>query len=169
MGLKVRKKTVYFDSPEEAASRYPEDVEIRQGEMDGPDMRNFEIEKDCNREQLESGSGNVCITVTPGEEQIGELFFNIQYEGPKGAVDECMNGHNSLLCDTSEWLEEIFGRDSDIQWDVVMESRPCPKSATRVEFQKAQEKIEAVKPETIIDPVIHDVTHQQEEGQRHIV
>jgi hypothetical protein len=101
----------------------------------GPGMVDKKIEADEERMKLVPGEGNICIGIQPGD-QLGELYINVQYEGPKGMTDLCMKGQNNLLVTASDWLKDIFS-EFDGDWDVTVEGVPCPKTSLNLAINEA--------------------------------
>lgn len=134
------KKLVYVGpSPEEANTEAGVEY-APAGYLSKPDMVNKDIEDVATRSKIPEKEGNICITILPGE-HLGELSFNVQFEGRYGDYDFCLNEHNELLLSVSEWIQELFG-ELATNFEAVVESRPCPKSAQRVKINLAAQLIE---------------------------
>jgi len=115
--------------------------------MPGPDLSDPAIEADDTRERLRPGQGNLCIGVMPGDERLGDLSISIQYEGPKGAYEECMERQNHLLEHSAAWLHDILGEISpeSTEWEVDIDSLPCPKAKTKVHIEAASEVLRGIE------------------------
>lgn len=141
MSLKTRKKIIYWDRPltdQEQASTDPRYV---QGTPKGPKMLDKTIKADEVRMPLNKDEGNLCIGVRGGSNQIGEIYVNVQFEGPKNQADICMAGQNELFLQSSDWLKEIFG-EFQANWEATIEAEPCPKTAIKLKIEQATQVLE---------------------------
>ena len=138
--FQVKEKSIYSDqepTPEEVAAGViyqPED------DLPRPEMVNKEIEDPEEREKIPKGEGNICISIQPGEE-LGELTFNVQFEGRRGDYDFCVENHNELLLHVSDWIGELLS-ELGTDFDVFIDSKPCPKTEQRVEVDLAAQILE---------------------------
>lgn len=129
MSLKKRKHDVYVDRPlkpdhgETAANGF------HSGPAPAKLLKDAEIEKDAYRLLLGNGEGDISILVRAGEE-LGEIHVAVQYEGEKGAWNQCLARQGALLSDVQKWLTEIYAAfPGEFQMDIV--SEPCPKGDAR--------------------------------------
>ncbi|MBN1516008.1 hypothetical protein JXA32_05520 [Candidatus Sumerlaeota bacterium] len=126
----------------------PEIEYVEIASTDDPIPRKKEIEADSIRGPLESGTGNVCIGISVGDETIGDIGMTVQFEGPVNAHDECMKGHNKLLVHTSEHLIEILNQMfPDLDWDGQLESLPCDKTSVKVAVLECMRLLEKRSPD----------------------
>jgi len=85
--------------------------------------------------------GDLSISIQPGDERIGELYFNVQYEGPNHQPDRCVDGLNLALPDVRKWIEEILTATTDASksgepvLEIQLDSRPCPKGPHRIKIE----------------------------------
>jgi len=166
MSLKTRKKVIYWDrqlTPKEQNSTDPRYV---QGTPEGPKMVDETIKADEVRMPLNKDEGNLCIGVRAGNSQIGELYVNVQFEGPKGQADLCMAGQNDLFLHSSEWLKEIFSQFPD-NWEVDIEAEPCPKTKIKLQIDQAAQVLEGnltllAIPNKVLNPVVVSNKHHTE-------
>ncbi len=98
-------------------------------QMPGPVMRDKHIEDKQARARLKDNQGNFCIAVQPGDEELGEFYLSVQFEGPNGRHDLCMNGQNDLLDDASCALRQIL-EQMGFDGELIIEGEPCPGNDT---------------------------------------
>ena len=154
---KDAKPKIYRHRPLTEAEKNDPDFEyVEVAECDNPCDRNREMEATPERDGLKDGQGNVEILVTSGDEAIGDLGVRVQFEGPHGKRDECIDAHNATLTKTSEWvkdaLSELFPK---VDWEVDAESDPCDKTTRRPEILEALDLAEGL-----------DVVRDREEQRR---
>jgi hypothetical protein len=140
--VRVTARHVYgVAAPSGAASRPRPDVQYHPGEPapPGPDLVNYEIRDKEKRLGLRDGQGMISITVQAGSGSIGELFVNIQFEGPSGKPDLCMAGQNELLEQASGWLHEILEKLSPEGggWQLRVDAQPCPQATVELALDRA--------------------------------
>ena len=135
MGFNVMEKKIYLERELTQKEKNAKDVHYFKGKLPGPDMVNREIEGDNARRGLKDKEGHLCVSVQPGNE-LGELHVSVQFEGPKGKYDLCMEGQNDLLLKSGEWLKEILS-NFDLDWDVTIEAQPCPKASVELNINGA--------------------------------
>lgn len=164
--LKVTEAVIYLDreptEAEEAAG-----VAYRPGgQLSQPDLVNRKIEDAGERARIPAGEGNISITIAPGDE-LGELSFNVQFEGRRGDYDFCLQHHNELLEQVSDLLAEILS-DFGADFEVKLESLPCPKTELRVQLDLTQQILEGrIRQAKVIDRrkvgvvVEHKHTHEE--------
>lgn len=107
------------------------------------EMPDRSLEADDVRVWLKDNEGYLCIGIQPGAE-LGEIFVNVQFEGPKGQYNRCMDGQNQALATTSAWMEEIIGSLGG-EYTAEIESEPCPKATTPVAIEHASAILESVE------------------------
>lgn len=96
--------------------------------------------------------GELSISIQPGDERIGEIYFNVQYEGPNHQGDRCLDGLNEALPNVREWIEsllkdttdsEMGGEETEIE--MQLDSRPCPKGPHRIKVKSLVSREAEVK------------------------
>lgn len=128
----------------------------------GPDLVDYEIQDERFRERLDEREGWISIAVCPGEEKIGELYVNVQFEGPRGDPDRCMGEQNMLLQEASVWLKEFLEKMSPegAKWNLRFDAQPCPKSTVALAIDEVvnvldpSHFIEQVQVKPIVGPVV---------------
>lgn len=138
--MQITDKVVYADlrpTPEEEAAQV---VYKTQGDLTKPEMVNRAIEDPEVRSKIPPEEGNICVSIQPGDE-LGQLSFNVQFEGRRGDYDFCLNEHNTLLLHVAEWVKDLFG-ELDADFDVTIESKPCPKTEQRIAIDVASRLLE---------------------------
>jgi hypothetical protein len=138
MAIKSKGAKLYHDGDLAAA---PAGVPHVRAELPGPNMTNLEIEDPARRAKLKPEEGDICVSVMPGDDRIGDVRVNLQFEGKKGAHDLCMLGHNDLLEQTSGILKELFD-DLGGEWEVTLGSKPCPAAKVPVRLEVAAVALE---------------------------
>jgi len=138
MAITTKSATVYHPGPLVAA---PEGGVHERAPMPGPDMKNAEIEATKVRRRLAEDIAKICVAVMPGDEHIGDVYVNVQFEGRKGLHDPCMQGHNELLTGTARVLKDIFDELGG-DWEATLASQPCPTTSVSVALQRAQTALE---------------------------
>lgn len=136
----VKKKVVYSAHQPTAQEQADNVIYQKDGELAKPDMVNHAIEDPKEREKIPSGKGNICISIQAGD-TLGDLSFNVQFEGKRGDYDFCVHEHNELLLGVSDWLQELLGQFEG-DFDVTLESKPCPKTDVRVALDLAERILE---------------------------
>ncbi len=105
------------------------------------DVRDTEIESDEFRRRLPDDEGWLAVAILPGDDAIGDLTFNVQFESAKGKYEQCMEGHNQVLDETAgqirALLEEIGG-----DWEIDRASDPCSKAKLRANLVEAGHRIQ---------------------------
>jgi hypothetical protein len=86
--------------------------------------------------------GMLSFIIEPGEE-LGELYFNTQYEAMPGEHDACQDGQNKLLLDGGAWLRELLDRiaSDDAVWDIEIHPVPCPSTNVPVPVERVVETL----------------------------
>jgi hypothetical protein len=135
MKMNVLEKTIHINRPSNAQEKESADIEYSQGQFPHEDMIDKRIESPENRETLNDGEGEIAITVQAGD-KLGELSFNIQFEGPRKQYDFCMQGQNELLLNTCDWLRDILGEFA-VDFDIKIEAKPCPMAEQTLEIDNA--------------------------------
>lgn len=138
--FQVKKKVVYSDRQPTAQEEADDVIYQKDGELAKPDMVNHAIENPKERERIPRGKGNICISIQAGD-TLGDLSFNVQFEGKRGDYDFCVHEHNELLLGVSDWLQELLGQFEG-DFDVTLESKPCPKTDVRVALDLAERILE---------------------------
>lgn len=136
--VRVTKKAVYSDkqaSEEEQQQR----VQYGPGELRIPDAINKDIEDSDFRRLIPLGHGEICITVMPGDE-LGELSFNVQFEGTKGEHEFCLRQQDALYQDVSEWLGQVLA-ELPADFEAEIEARPCPHPDIRVQVDAGARRL----------------------------
>jgi hypothetical protein len=141
--LKVTGKRIYLDREPSSEERAAGVVYQPDGRLSQPDLVNTRIEDAGTRARIPAGQGNICISIAPGDE-LGELTFNVQFEGRRGDYDFCLDHHNKLLQDVAQWLQDILAAFGT-QFEVELESRPCPKTEKRVALDLAAQILEDIE------------------------
>lgn len=94
--------------------------------------------------------GELSISIQPGDERIGEIYFTVQYEGPNGAVETCLNGLNEALPFVRDWITQLLNETTNPTYETTnpgtgekasrptviemqLDSRPCPQVPARRE------------------------------------
>ena len=110
----------------------------------GPDLVDYDIQDGPKRLRLKKGEGLISIAVQAGDAAIGDLYVNIQYEGPKGQPDLCMAGQNALLESASEWLHRLLEElaPEDGGWNLRIDAQPCPKATVGLRLDRAVQRLE---------------------------
>jgi hypothetical protein len=116
-------------------------VEYVEGGYPGPVLKDLDIESDPVRRGLNADEANICISVQPGDEKIGQLHVCVQHEGKKGLTDECMRGQNDLARHLGDWLNELFA-DSPERWTFEIHAEPCPKAKEPLRVQELAARVE---------------------------
>lgn len=138
--IHVSDKVVYSDrmpTPEEQAANVAYKA---QGDLSIPEMVNREIEDPDVRSKIPPGEGNICVSIQPGDE-LGQLSFNVQFEGRRGDYDFCLDEHDKLLLHVAEWVKDLLS-ELDADFDVTIESKPCPNTERRIEIDLASRIME---------------------------
>ena len=130
--------------PGHDAQYFPAQVSAEDdGWGEGPPDKDTEIEAPEARRRFTDTPdfGELSISIQPGDDRIGELYFNIQYEGPNQKGERCLNGLNEALPNVRDWIfgllldttnpETPDGKESEIE--VQCATLPCPKGAHRIE------------------------------------
>jgi hypothetical protein len=172
--MSVKVKSVAVHHPGDIKAR-PSGIPHHRTTLNGPDVRNTDIEDDELRGGLDPEEANICVAVVPGDTCIGDIHVGLQFEGKKGLYDVCMRGHNDLLGDTAGMLKELFDELGG-DWEVDMASQPCPFADVAVDLEMAQAilergrkaeqevrsgRVQEVKSERVVEPVL---THTTELG-----
>ena len=142
-------------------------VEFVEGIYPGPVLKDLEIESCAVRRGLKSDEANICISVQPGEEKIGQLHFCVQHEGKKGLTDACMEGQNDLAGQVSQWLGELL-EDAEEPWTFEIHAQPCPKADAPFRILEITRKIQGESAhqhgrQADVEPTL---TEQREHGYR---
>lgn len=129
---KVDKITIYYSGEKQPRTDIETDgrtqdyeVEFVPSKYPGPELKDTEIEEPRVRAGLNRDEANICISVQPGEEELGQIFICAQHEGKKGLTDECMRGQNNLAESIGDWLNDLF-EDSPQPWTFKIHAEPCP-------------------------------------------
>ena len=130
MSIKVVHKAVYNREMEPGKRSIPPSGNP---DASAAEMPNRSLEADDLRNRLKDNEGWLCVGVQPGSE-LGEVYVNVQFEGPKGKYDVCMAGQNHVLTTAASWLEEAIGELGG-EYDVAIESEPCPKATVPVAIE----------------------------------
>jgi hypothetical protein len=138
--FQVKKKVVYSERQPTAQEQAANVIYQKDGELAKPEMVNRAIEDPEVRSKIPLGKGNICISIQAGD-TLGDLSFNVQFEGRRGEYDFCVHEHNELLLGVSDWLQEILGQFEG-NFDVTLESKPCPKTDVRVALDLAERILE---------------------------
>lgn len=139
----VAQKTIYSQDKPTDAEKNANVIYQPKGNLSNPELVNREIEDANVRAQIPVGQGKISVTIQPGDE-LGDISLNVQFEGTRGAYDFCLKNHNELLFHVSEWMKE-FLENLDADFDITIESKPCPKTANRVELDLAAQILQGNK------------------------
>lgn len=168
----VSKKKIYSDKEPERAEvtlgieyiKPPAAVSKKHGVLPRPEMVDLAIEDPKERIRIPDGEGNLAISIQPGK-GLGEIYLNVQFEGPYGQYDFCLAGHNNLLLQTSQWLHEFLG-ELAADFDVELTSEPCPYPEQRVALVETIHRLQGIHKRDISSeivpkiPAIHEGTQQ---------
>lgn len=141
--ISVKKKVVYAEEVANLHEREADVIYEKNGQLSKPDMVNRDIEKPEHREKIPEGQGDISITIQIGEE-LGEISFNVQFEGRRGDYDFCINQHNDLLLHVNEWIADLYG-ELAAEFEARIESDPCPITERRVAVALASEVLQQAK------------------------
>jgi hypothetical protein len=141
--VRVAEKLVYSDREAAPEERDAGIVYTRRGDVRRPELINREIEDREHRKRIPLGAGNICIGIHAGDE-LGELSFNVQFEGKSGEREFCLGEQNALLHDVSEWMHEFLTTvgHEDGEFVVTVEGKPCPFADRRLELEIATKHLE---------------------------
>jgi hypothetical protein len=118
----------------------------------GPDLVDYDIQDGPARLRLKENEGLISIAVQAGDSAIGDLYVNIQYEGPKGQPDLCMAGQNALLENAGDWLHKLLEElaPEDGGWRLRIDAQPCPKAKVALRLDRAVQRLENRGPGPVI-------------------
>jgi hypothetical protein len=162
MEINVTRKAVYLDRELTDEEKQSSEVHHVRGPRPGPDLTDGDIESRAHRIHIPADQGEVCITIEPSTEHLGQLYVNIQFEGryekPTGADDDrrrhdsCQHGQNRVLVSSSRWLEELLAQISaaGVRWDVALDARPCPGATVPVALEAAVAALHGVAVDTAV-------------------
>jgi len=118
-------------------NRPPTEAEATAGYAQGPppiaDLENQQIiDRNGDRKDFSHGDGLICLAVRAGDQKIGQIYVNMQYVGPVGAHDECVEGENEILTCFSARLHSIFQSICPEHAEVGfhIHAMPCPQAKT---------------------------------------
>jgi hypothetical protein len=122
-------------------------VVARNGESPpGPDLvdREMEDREYRTRRIKEADQGLLCVSIEPGEEHLGELYVNTQFEAQVGEYDRCQTAQNRVLIRNSGWMKDILAEISaeEVEWQADFFARPCPHAHVPVALERAEHVLE---------------------------
>ena len=127
MGFEVKEELVYLTHPPAsvASETAPRVAFSAAPPPDG--LVDHAIEGHDQRRHLRPGEGILCLTVAPGD-ALGAVAVNVQYEGPIGAWDECVESQDQALGQALTWLEDFFASFAG-DFEATLHHVPCPKAS----------------------------------------
>jgi hypothetical protein len=137
MALKVTSTTVYVPETKKPAGQ-AEPAGVNYSTEKPPpavtQMVDHEIEKHEFRENLASGEGQLCITVEPGDDELGQISVGVQFEGQIGAYNKCVEQQQLELEHAAAWLEAFFDQLGG-DFEVSVAAVPCPKATDPLKLE----------------------------------
>lgn len=110
------------------------------GDIPTPELIDRAIEDREERRQIPANGGLISITVLPGDE-VGQLAVNVQFEGPYGDYDLCLENQGDLLKAASTWLGELL-KELGGEFDIRIVAKPCPNTDKRLPLKHAAALLE---------------------------